>query len=51
MEAKLEGTVNYFELVDSTLDAAKQTEEAARASRESLFKPTYILKPETNLQK
>ena len=27
MESKLEGTVNYLQFVDYTLDAAKQTEE------------------------
>ena len=27
MESKLEGTVNYLQFIDSTLDAAKQTEE------------------------
>ena len=27
MESELEGTVNYFQFVDSTLNAAKQTEE------------------------
>ena len=26
-ESKLEGTVNYFQFVDCTLDAAKQNEE------------------------
>ena len=28
MESKLEGTVNYLQFVDCTLDAAKQIEES-----------------------
>ena len=28
MEIKLEGTVNYLQFVDCTLDAAKENEEA-----------------------
>ena len=28
MESKLEGTVNYLQFVDYTLDAAKQNEES-----------------------
>ena len=39
MESKLEGSVNYLQFVDCTLDAAKQN--ATTVATESLFRPIY----------
>ena len=44
MESKLEGTVNNFQIIDRTLDAAKQIKETGQATTaaRSLSRPNYI---------
>ena len=42
MESKLEGTVNYLQFVDCTLDAAKENEEPQEQQEEAyLGLPIY----------
>ena len=57
MESKLEGTVNYLQFDDWTLDAAKQNKEPQdmlpkqqEEAESYLGPPTYILKLKGNLQ-
>ena len=49
MENKFEGTVHHLQFVDGTFDAEKQ--ELKRQAKNSLFRPTYILKLKSNLQR